>query len=65
MSMILIVEDNSQVRRMIRSLIEDLDSEFCECEDGAEALAAFQLHRPNWVLMDLAMRRLDERLGVY
>ena len=55
--MVLIVEDNAQVRRMIRALVEDFDSEVCECEDGAEAFAAFQKHRPDWVLMDLAMPR--------
>jgi CheY-like chemotaxis protein len=57
--MILIVEDNQQVRKMIRSLIEDFDKDVCECEDGAEAFAAFQKHRPQWVLMDLAMRRMN------
>ncbi len=57
--MILIVEDNPQVRRMIRSLVEDLDDEFCEREDGAEAFAAFAEHRPDWVLMDVQMRRMD------
>ncbi len=44
---------------MIRSLIEDFDKDVCECEDGAEAFAAFQKHRPQWVLMDLAMRRMN------
>jgi CheY-like chemotaxis protein len=55
--MILIVEDNAQVRRMIRSLVEDFDNEVCECEDGADAFDAYQKHRPDWVLMDLAMPR--------
>lgn len=57
--MILIVEDNRQVRRMICSLVEDFDRDVCECEDGAEAFAAFELLRPDWVLMDLAMRRMN------
>lgn len=57
--MILIVEDNQQVRRIIRALVEDIDGEFCECEDGGEAFAAFQSHRPDWVLMDLAMHSVD------
>ena len=57
--MILIVEDNRQVRRLIRSLVEDFDRDVCECEDGDEAFAFFELHRPDWVLMDLAMRRVN------
>ena len=57
--MILIVEDNRQVRRMICSLVEDFDKNIYECEDGAEAFAAFEEHRPDWVLMDLAMRRVN------
>lgn len=57
--MILIVEDNRQVRRMICSLVADFDKDICECEDGAEAFAAFETHRPDWVLMDLAMRQMN------
>lgn len=57
--MILIVEDNRQVRQMIRALVEDIDKDVCECADGVEAFAAFEEHRPDWVLMDLAMRQMD------
>ena len=44
---------------MICSLVADFDKDICECEDGAEALAAFEAHRPEWVLMDLAMPRMN------
>lgn len=57
--MILIVEDNRAVRKMIRSLVEDLGNEVCECDDGAQALSAFEIYQPDWVLMDLAMRQTD------
>lgn len=57
--MILIVDDNSEMRQMIRSVIEDLDSEFCEGADGSEALALYQKYRPDWVLIDLAMHEMD------
>lgn len=57
--MILIVEDNAQVRRMIRSFIADLDPDCCECEDGALAFAAYERLRPDWVLMDIQMRRMN------
>ena len=57
--MILIVDDNRQTRQMIRSIIEDLDGDFCECADGRDALAAYALCHPQWVLMDLAMREMN------
>lgn len=55
----LIVEDNENMRRMIRSVIRDLAGEVHECEDGAQALDAYAAHRPDWVLMDLRMRDVD------
>ncbi len=47
------------MREMIRSVVEDLDHNFCECTDGSEALAAYEKHHPDWVLMDLAMPEMD------
>ena len=57
--MILIAEDNAQVRRMIRDLIEDIDAEIIECEDGGEAIEAYNKHQPDFVLMDLHMAPTD------
>jgi CheY-like chemotaxis protein len=56
---ILIVEDNANVRRLIRKAIEDIADETFEREDGADALAAYEEHRPDIVLMDVKMPRLD------
>jgi len=57
--MLLIVDDNKQVRRMIRSLVEDLSSEIMECADGAEAVAFCELRQPEWILMDVRMKQMD------
>ena len=57
--MILIADDNADVRRIIRNLIEEIDPEVIECTDGREAIEAFKLHRPDWLLMDINMRPLD------
>lgn len=57
--MILIAEDNPRMRRLIRSLVEDLDEVILECSDGAEAVRLYELHRPDWVLMDLSMHPVD------
>ena len=56
---VIIVEDNAQVRRMVRSFLVDLVAEFVECTDGSEALAAYAKHHPDLVLMDIEMKQMD------
>ena len=56
---ILIVDDSSRMRRMIRSIVADLVTEVHECTDGSEASAAYKEQRPDWVLMDIKMNDVD------
>jgi CheY-like chemotaxis protein len=56
---ILIVEDNYEMRKLIRGIVNDLGS-VVEATDGSEALAAYVTHRPDWVLMDLRMKTMDD-----
>ena len=56
---ILIVEDNPTIRRLIRRAISDIADNIFECEDGADALTAYTEHRPDAVLMDVRMPRMD------
>ncbi len=56
---ILIVEDNREMRRMIRAIVAGLADHVEERENGSEALAAYQAHRPDWVLMDIRLPGLD------
>lgn len=56
---LLIVEDNERMRRTVRSVVGDLAEQVHECEDGSEALAAYDAHRPDWVLMDIRMKNTD------
>jgi two-component system NarL family response regulator len=56
---LLIVEDNRAMRSLIKSIIADLAGDVSECGDGAEALSAYAARRPDWVLMDIRMRRMD------
>ncbi len=56
---LLIIEDNLPVRDLIRSIVATVADEVYECEDGADALAAYVAHEPDWVLMDLAMKNVN------
>ena len=52
------IEDNPQMRQMIREVVADLAEEVTECADGQEAVAAYQaqqLSGEDRVLMDLQM----------
>ncbi len=55
----LIVDDNEEVRRLLKSLLADLVETVYECDDGAQALALYTAHCPDWVLMDLQMKTMD------
>lgn len=56
---ILIVDNSPRMRRTIRSLLAGPAHEIFECEDGSQALAAYQTHRPDWVLMDIGLKEVD------
>ena len=56
---LLIVEDNAGVRRVIRRLVASAAGQICECADGAEVLALYNLERPDFVLMDIQMEGMD------
>ncbi len=56
---ILIVEDNAAIRRLIRRTVKHLASEIHECADGAEALDAYTQYHPDIVFMDIRMPRMD------
>ena len=52
---IMIVDDHSGIREMLRSLLACPGIELSECADGAEALGAYHDFRPDWVFMDVEM----------
>lgn len=56
---ILIIEDNSQMREMIRHFVRDISNEIREEEDGIFALAAYKDFQPDWVLMDVQMKQMN------
>lgn len=56
---LLIVEDNPTIRQMIKTIVGALADEIYECDDGGAALAAYQTHHPDVVLMDIALGAVD------
>lgn len=60
---VLIVEDNSGVRSLLRRALAETASQIWECSDGADALQAYTEHRPDVVLMDMRMPRMDGLLA--
>ena len=56
---VLIVEDNAGIRRLLRRTLTEVASAIWECADGSDALAAYEEHRPDVVLMDFRMPRVD------
>ena len=56
---ILIVDDSAPMRRTLKAFVGELAEGVHECGDGREALAAYEQHRPDWVLMDIKMKEMD------
>jgi DNA-binding NarL/FixJ family response regulator len=56
---VLIVDDNPSVRRLLRRAVLTDASSIWECSDGADAERAYAEHKPDIVLMDVRMPRMD------
>jgi CheY-like chemotaxis protein len=56
---VLIIEDNPEMRRLLKRLLANLAAEVAECSDGSGALEAYRDCQPDWVLMDLEMKGTD------
>ena len=59
MTTLLIVDDNQEMRQLLRRIAGKVSDAIFECEDGDEVLAAFTAHHPDWVVMDVEMKRMD------
>lgn len=68
---IMIVDDSGKMREVIKNVLALPNAEFIECEDGGEAISRYSQELPDWVLMDLSMKRVDgisaanELLAIY
>jgi two-component system KDP operon response regulator KdpE len=58
-AIILIVEDEPPIRRLLRATLGANDYRTLEAGTGAEALSALRHHRPDLVLLDLGLPDID------
>jgi two-component system response regulator DegU len=56
---VLIVEDNAGMRSLLRRALTGTADQVWECSDGADALEAYKEYKPDVVLMDMKMPRMD------
>src|SRR5580693_2209730 len=54
-SKILIVDDSSMSRRIVRGILESAGHEVAEAADGLAALERYSLEKPDLVLLDMVM----------
>lgn len=56
---ILLVDDEPSIERALRTLVEDAGYEFAYAEDGYKALQVVEAEKPDLIVMDVMMPRLD------
>ncbi len=56
---LLLVDDNSRIRKMMRSIYSPHFDEIIECDDGDKAVSEFNNELPDWVVIDIKMKRMD------
>ena len=55
----LVVDDSSVIRKVARRILEGLDFQIAEAEDGQVALEACRAQMPDAILLDWNMPRMD------
>ena len=56
---ILVVDDNATIRSLVTTILGGQDMEVAAVTDGDEALAYIEQRRPDVMLLDLLMQRVD------
>lgn len=57
--LILLADDDPEIRRLLTTFFEDQECDLIEAADGAVALESIILHRPNLVILDVMMPELN------
>ena len=56
---VMMVDDSTEMRGLIRDLVTPWADQVVECGDGAECVARFGEVHPDWTVMDVRMPVLD------
>lgn len=56
---ILIVEDDAEMRQALANKLMQLHHEIIEAEDGEQAVSKFLHHRPDLIVLDLLLPKMD------
>lgn len=56
---LLIVDDSAKMRKMTRELVAMWFDEIFECSSGEEAIDAYKKYQPDYVFMDIKMKRAN------
>lgn len=59
MAKVLVVDDSSLSRKLLRNILESVGHEVTDAADGLRALEEYALHRPDIVFLDVTMRGMD------
>ena len=57
--MILVIEDETAIQNVIRAFLEDAGYTVALASDGLEGIRQFRAHRPDLVLLDLMLPKID------
>ncbi len=57
--LILVADDDAEIRKLLRAHFDTMDCELIESADGAETLENIIVHRPNLVILDVMMPELN------
>lgn len=57
--MILVVEDEDSIRKVIKAFLEDAGYTVFEASDGLEGLEKFRQHNPDLILLDLMLPKMN------
>lgn len=56
---LLIADDNFKMREMLKSIFKFHFSEIKECDDGEFAFEIYKEYKPDWVFIDIEMKKID------
>ncbi len=59
MKRILVVDDNEDSRELVKKILKKHDYEIIEAVDGEEAIAKAIAYRPDLILMDISIPKID------